>query len=68
MEFSRLRDFQKHKPQPRSAPHGFGHDKSIPSPDSQIFIATALFQQTKRKGDVSNNLDSRGNCSQLAAD
>ena len=68
MEFPCPRDFQKHNPQPRSAPHKFDHDISVPSPDGRIFIAATLFQQTKMKGDVANNLVSRGHCSQLAAD
>jgi hypothetical protein len=29
---------------------------SVPSPDGWIFIATALFQQTKMNGDVADNL------------
>jgi hypothetical protein len=64
----RPRDFQKHNLQPRSAPHEFDHDLLIPSPDGQIFIAMALFQQTKMKGDVADNLVSRCHCSQRAAD
>jgi hypothetical protein len=39
-----------------------------PLTDSRIFIAMALFQQTKMKDDVANNLVSRCHCSQLAAD
>jgi hypothetical protein len=68
MEFPHPRDFQKHNQQPRSAPYGFDHDISVPSPDSQIFIPTALFQQTKKKGGVANNLVSRRHHSQFAAD
>jgi hypothetical protein len=40
----------------RSAPHEFDHDISAPSPDGQMFMATALFQQAKTKGDVADNL------------
>jgi hypothetical protein len=68
MEFPLPRDFQKHNQQPRSAPHVFYSDVSVPSPDGRIFITTALFQLTKMKGDVTNNLVSRGHCSQLAAE
>jgi hypothetical protein len=41
---------------------------SVPSPDSRIFIATALFQQTKLKGNVADNLVSRPHHSQHVAD
>jgi hypothetical protein len=59
MEFPCPRDFQKNNPQPKSAPHEFHHDISVPSPDGQNFIPTALFQQTKMKGDLATNLISR---------
>jgi hypothetical protein len=62
------RDFQKYNPQHRSAPYKFDHDISVSSPDGWIFIAMALFQQTKMKGDVADNLVSRHHCSQRAAD
>jgi hypothetical protein len=39
-----------------------------PPPDGQIFIAMALFQRMKIKGDVADNLVSRHHHSQLAAD
>jgi hypothetical protein len=52
----------------RSAPHKFDHDISVPSPDSRIFIAMALFQQTKMKGDVADNIVSMCHCSQCVAD
>jgi hypothetical protein len=64
----RPRDLQEHSPQPRSAPHKFDHDISVPSPDGRIFITTAIFQQTKMKGDVTDHLISRIHCSQRAAD
>ncbi len=35
---------------------------SVPSPDGRIFIRMALFQQTKMKGDVADNLVSRHHC------
>jgi hypothetical protein len=52
----------------QSAPHEFDHDISVPSPDGQILIAMALFQQTKMKGDVTNNLVNWRQHSQHAAD
>ncbi len=41
---------------------------SVPSPDGCIFIPTVLLQQTKMKGNVADNLNSRHHCSQRAAD
>jgi hypothetical protein len=41
---------------------------SVPSHDGPIFIATALLQQMKMKGDVANDLVSRHHCSQRTTD
>jgi hypothetical protein len=70
MEFPHRRDFFKHNSQPRSTPHKFDHDHDIflPSPNDWIFIATALFQQMKMKGNVADNLVSMRDCSQHATD
>jgi hypothetical protein len=38
IEFPCPRDFQKHNPEPRSAPYEFDHDISIPSPDGRISL------------------------------
>ncbi len=65
MEFPCPRDFQKHNP-PGLHPTSLTM-MSIPSPDGWIFIATALFQQTKMMGDVTDNLFSRHHHSQHAA-
>jgi hypothetical protein len=43
-----------HNPGPH--PMKFDHDISVPSPDRRIYIATAIFQQTKMKGNVADNL------------
>jgi hypothetical protein len=69
MDFPCPRDLQVHNPQPMPAPHKFAHEFwTPPPPDSWIFIAMALFQRTKMKGDVADNLVSRRHCSQLATD
>jgi hypothetical protein len=49
-------------------PSCFASPPTVLSLDSRIFIAAELFQQTKMKGYVTDNLVSRHHCSQRATD
>jgi hypothetical protein len=67
MEFLGPRDFKSttHNPDPHSTSLTMIF---VPPYDGQIFIATTLFQQTKMKGNVADNLVSRCHCSQHTTD